>query len=220
MEMQCIQCLQLKEETSSQYVKRTRFNLDEPFYCQACRKHKIPYEEILFKRALPQAIEDKKAEIKTLITRYKQNKKLQENRKALLNELKALKREKAKIYATTDHGKEVIKKGDVKRRLTLKQAMKGIPKHELDMVKTFYDNRPIGYEVDHIIPISKGGKHRLDNLRYVLAEDHRSKFNKIDPKYIEYALENEKISISTIQRKFMLDREAAEKIYLEIKEVL
>jgi 5-methylcytosine-specific restriction endonuclease McrA len=35
------------------------------------------------------------------------------------------------------------------------------------------------YEVDHIIPISKGGKHSLSNLQYLTKEENRRKSNKI-----------------------------------------
>lgn len=35
------------------------------------------------------------------------------------------------------------------------------------------------YEVDHIIPISKGGKHHEDNLQILTAIENRKKYNKI-----------------------------------------
>ncbi len=46
-------------------------------------------------------------------------------------------------------------------------------------LQEFYANCPIGYEVDHIIPISKGGKHTLSNLQYLTREENRRKSNKL-----------------------------------------
>ena len=46
-------------------------------------------------------------------------------------------------------------------------------------LQEFYLNRPKGYEVDHIIPISKGGLHCLYNLQYLTVSENRKKSNKI-----------------------------------------
>jgi hypothetical protein len=45
-------------------------------------------------------------------------------------------------------------------------------------IKEFYDYCPKGYEVDHIIPISKGGLHSLENLQYLTRSENRRKSNK------------------------------------------
>jgi len=46
-------------------------------------------------------------------------------------------------------------------------------------IQEFYANCPIGYEVDHIIPISKGGLHDLSNLQYLTVQENRKKSNKL-----------------------------------------
>jgi 5-methylcytosine-specific restriction endonuclease McrA len=46
-------------------------------------------------------------------------------------------------------------------------------------IKEFYSNCPDGYEVDHIIPISKGGLHTLSNLQYLTISENRRKSNKL-----------------------------------------
>ena len=46
-------------------------------------------------------------------------------------------------------------------------------------LQEFYANCPKGYEVDHIIPISKGGLHSLSNLQYLPWKENRRKSNKI-----------------------------------------
>jgi len=46
-------------------------------------------------------------------------------------------------------------------------------------IKQFYANCPPGYEVDHIIPISRGGLHVLENLQYLTITENRRKSNKL-----------------------------------------
>jgi len=50
---------------------------------------------------------------------------------------------------------------------------------DIPAIQKFYLNCPPGYEVDHIIPISKGGLHTLENLQYLTASENRKKSNKI-----------------------------------------
>ena len=50
---------------------------------------------------------------------------------------------------------------------------------DIKAIKQFYLNCPDGYEVDHIMPISKGGAHSLENLQYLTKEENRRKSNKI-----------------------------------------
>lgn len=47
------------------------------------------------------------------------------------------------------------------------------------MIK-IYMSCPVGYEVDHIVPLSKGGPHTPDNVQYLPADVNRRKNNKID----------------------------------------
>jgi HNH endonuclease len=50
---------------------------------------------------------------------------------------------------------------------------------DLEMVEKIYINCPKGYHVDHIVPLSKGGKHHEDNLCYLSAKDNLFKSNKL-----------------------------------------
>lgn len=50
---------------------------------------------------------------------------------------------------------------------------------DLKAIKEFYLGCPAGYEVDHIIPISRGGLHTLPNLQYLTITENRKKSNKI-----------------------------------------
>ena|SRR6056300_1389927 len=51
---------------------------------------------------------------------------------------------------------------------------------EKSAIKELYYNCPEGYEVDHIIPIAKGGLHKLDNLQYLTISENRSKGDKLN----------------------------------------
>ncbi len=51
---------------------------------------------------------------------------------------------------------------------------------DIQLIQKIYENCPEGYEVDHIIPISKGGLHHQDNLQYLSKILNRKKGNKLD----------------------------------------
>ena len=53
------------------------------------------------------------------------------------------------------------------------------PTADKEKIKEIYLNCPEGYEVDHIIPLSKGGKHHEDNLQYLTISENRRKNNRI-----------------------------------------
>jgi len=50
---------------------------------------------------------------------------------------------------------------------------------DIKALQDFYANCPNGYEVDHIIPISKGGLHSLSNLQYLPWLENRRKSNRV-----------------------------------------
>lgn len=50
---------------------------------------------------------------------------------------------------------------------------------DIKALQQFYLNCPDGFEVDHIIPISKGGLHSLENLQYLTISENRRKSNKL-----------------------------------------
>jgi len=50
---------------------------------------------------------------------------------------------------------------------------------DIKSLQQFYMNCPTGYEVDHIVPISKGGLHILENLQYLTISENRKKSNKL-----------------------------------------
>lgn len=51
---------------------------------------------------------------------------------------------------------------------------------DMEKIREIYLNCPDGYEVDHIIPIAKGGLHHQDNLQYLTISENRSKGARLD----------------------------------------
>lgn len=48
-----------------------------------------------------------------------------------------------------------------------------------EKIREIYANCPLGYEVDHKVPISRGGLHHQDNLQYLPASENRRKGSKL-----------------------------------------
>lgn len=81
-----------------------------------------------------------------------------------------------KKYEESEKGK-IARARVVKNRLELLRSLY-TPK-TFSIILKFYDECPEGYHVDHIIPISKGGNHSLENLQYLLAQANKKKAAKI-----------------------------------------
>jgi hypothetical protein len=72
-----------------------------------------------------------------------------------------------------------VRRNEISAHYRAKLRNQTPPDADRKAIKEFYENCPKGYEVDHIIPISKGGLHTLDNLQYLTASENRKKSNKI-----------------------------------------
>jgi ATP-dependent helicase IRC3 len=107
-----------------------------------------------------------------------------ENRRKKMREWNILNKkilvESQKKYYETDKGKYAISIKIYNRRTNYKNACEDLSWEEKQLIGQFYKNCPKGYEVDHIIPVSKGGKHCLSNLQYLTRSDNRRKHAKLD----------------------------------------
>lgn len=59
------------------------------------------------------------------------------------------------------------------------------PDVDYNVIKEIYENCPEGYEVDHYMPLSKGGHHTPENLRYLPVSWNRSKGTSVPPDTLE-----------------------------------
>lgn len=78
-------------------------------------------------------------------------------------------------YSKTEKGRKACQKRYENRMKRHKELMDKMSKTEKKEFRFFCLNRPKGYEVDHIIPISLGGTHHRDNLQYLTREAHIEK---------------------------------------------
>jgi HNH endonuclease len=71
------------------------------------------------------------------------------------------------------------KKNEAWQRYMAKKKNQTPANVDIKAIQEFYFNCPDGHEVDHIIPISKGGLHSLENLQYLTIAENRKKSNKL-----------------------------------------
>jgi len=86
-------------------------------------------------------------------------------------------------YEKTEKGLYSRSKINFNRRTRFENACENLTWEEKKAIGRFYKNCPKGYEVDHIYPIAKGGKHTISNLQYLTAEENKRKGAKLDYKY-------------------------------------
>ncbi len=85
-----------------------------------------------------------------------------------------------KKYSLTEKGRYSISLKNSKRKKYFDTAIEGISWYEKHLIGRFYKNCPFGYVVDHIFPVSKGGKHTLSNLQYLTREENAKKSAKLN----------------------------------------
>jgi hypothetical protein len=112
------------------------------------------------------------------VKRYLEERKIKINKWNKEN-LKKLK-ESQKKYSNSDKGKYASSKGNSTRNKRFLSSKEDLGWEEKKLIGNFYRNCPVGYEVDHIIPVSRGGLHTLSNLQYLTKKENRSKSSRLD----------------------------------------
>lgn len=51
---------------------------------------------------------------------------------------------------------------------------------DLNLIRKIYEAAPAGYQIDHIVPLAKGGLHHQDNLQYLPFNENQRKGTKLD----------------------------------------
>lgn len=213
----CLRCNLKSNEGSASFYKRFDKGLkNNPFICLACIKIKFlidnPHiaierqqkheEKINRNRLMKKSIKDFTNNQFVKIGIIENNEKRKKN---------------FRKYLDAENGKAAYRNSMTKRRANIFNALINLTKEELKIIKNFYKFCPEGFHVDHIIPLSKGGKHCGENLQYLKAEDNLKKSNKLTYECLEMFLENgEQMSISFLQRKFKLQFSDAEMIMKEL----
>ncbi len=204
----CTNCFLVMNETSTSFYERTKDMQDiKPFICRSCKRvnlilmHPEEYERRLQKNR----------------NKYKQRL----SRKASINEMITLCSEnpifQLQLQQRDLEARAVFREFSASIRPSRKNAEIEISSEEKKEIKKFYKFCPQGYHVDHIIPISKGGKHCLSNLQYLSVKDNFSKGNKISKRILQKHLDGEPVSNALLQRKFKLSYEEACRIMQELE---
>jgi hypothetical protein len=81
-------------------------------------------------------------------------------------------------YLGKYHKRKMLNAVAAKRRANMRNSLVELTEDEKMCIMNMYLNCAKGYEVDHIIPISKGGKHHPNNLQYLTITENRRKYNK------------------------------------------
>ena len=99
---------------------------------------------------------------------------------------RAMKAEKDARYAKTEKGRFSKRKTEIKRRNSLKASDCTLTKEEWETIKAEHNHR-CAYcgkkskrlEMDHIIPVSRGGPHTMENIAPSCRKCNASKGNKL-----------------------------------------
>lgn len=81
-------------------------------------------------------------------------------------------------YYKSEHYLANARKCNMKRYDMMRESYIELSWYEKKLIRKFYQDCPEGYEVDHIIPVSKGGHHKLSNLQYLTKKENRAKASR------------------------------------------
>jgi len=167
----CYTCKCLDAESPIKFYERTKDNPKARFYCKKCDPVRKEKKERTEERKRFEEFCQTQVDI--------EDEKRKEKFKKL-NQTEAFIKGRRR-YSNTDKGKaaESIRTYNYRiRRMGKETPFHGMSDQEKIAIGRFYRKRPEGCEIDHIIPLSKGGRHELSNLQYLSKEEHLKKTAK------------------------------------------
>jgi hypothetical protein len=84
------------------------------------------------------------------------------------------------VYRKSKKGLVSSRKGNATRAARKRNAIIGLNAEEQKLILRIYEKCPIGFEVDHIIPLACGGSHTSNNLQYLPMSVNRRKNKRLD----------------------------------------
>jgi len=81
-------------------------------------------------------------------------------------------------YLGEEHKQKIRNEIAARRRARIKNQTPKLSGDEKKKLQEYYLNCPKGYEVDHIVPLSKGGLHHPNNLQILTKTENRKKWCK------------------------------------------
>ena len=101
----------------------------------------------------------------------------------------AYNREYMSRFRHTPKGRAWMRRGSSKRRAAQRNA---IPRWaDMEKINEFISGCPSGFDIDHIIPLAGDnvcGLHVLENLQVLPKKENNSKYNRVDPLTLDYAV--------------------------------
>ena len=93
-----------------------------------------------------------------------------------------------RAWQKTGKGRASSRKGNATRAARMRNALLVVSDDDQALMRLIYANCPDEYEVDHILPLSRGGAHVPVNLQYLPLSINRSKNNRLDFDAVAHAI--------------------------------
>lgn len=192
---QCTKCKELKDISYFTFSKKNKDGLH--CWCKDCVNLYRRENNEKYKQTQQKYAKDNKEKIyeyakqRRATKEYKEMKSLSDAKYRIKNS-ESIKELKSQYYSTRQHLRvaeyQRNKQGYIARAYQRRKNIQNLTPADADKkaIQFFYNRAKhlteitgIKHEVDHIVPISKGGLHHQDNLQVLIWIDNRKKGNKM-----------------------------------------